>query len=211
MKLQFNGAKVRQPPRPLCLVLSSPSGGGKTTLCERLLEEFPALVYSISCTTRPPRPGEVDGKHYYFLTEPEFQRRVAAGFFLEYARVHEHWYGTPRQCIEDALQAGRDVILAIDVQGAERIRDLIAGSAAAILKQAFVDIFIVPPSLAALKQRLAERGQDTEETMALRLANAEKELACRNRYKHVIVNDRLDEAYARLKAVIRAEHERAVK
>lgn len=167
------------------------------------------MVYSISCTTRSPRPGEVEGKNYYFLNEPEFKRRVAAGFFLEYARVHEHWYGTPRQPIEDALRAGRDVVLAIDVQGTERIRSLIKGPASAILKQAFVDIFIVPPSIAALKQRLAGRGQDTEETIALRLANAEKELACRDRYQHVIVNDRLDQAYDRLKAVIRAEHERA--
>ncbi len=203
-----DGAQVRRPPRPLCLVLSSPSGGGKTTLCERLLAEFPAMVYSISCTTRPPRPGEVEGKHYFFLTEPEFQRRVAAGFFLEQARVHEHWYGTPRQRVEEALRAGQDVVLAIDVQGADRIRTLIAGSASAILKRALVDIFIVPPSLAALERRLAGRGQDTAETMALRLANAEKELACRDRYQHVIVNDRLDAAYERLKAVIRAEHER---
>ena len=108
--------------RPLCIVLSSPSGGGKTTLCSRLLVEFPAMVYSISCTTRPPRPGEKDGEHYYFLTEPEFKRQAEAGVFLEYAQVHDHWYGTPQQRIEQALRDGRDVLLDIDVQGAGRIR-----------------------------------------------------------------------------------------
>lgn len=206
----FGGAKVRHLFRPLCIVISSPSGGGKTTLCSRLLREFPSMVYSISCTTRAPRPGEVEGKNYYFLTEPEFKRRVKAGDFLEYARVHDHWYGTPKQLIEKALNEGRDALLVIDVQGAERIRALISGSASDILKTALVDIFVVPPNINALRQRLAGRGQDTEETIALRLANAEKEMACRDRYKYVIINDRLDDAYERLKNIIQAEHARVV-
>jgi guanylate kinase len=203
------GKMVRDLSHPLCIVLSSPSGGGKTTLCARLLGEFPAMMYSISCTTRAPRPGEVEGNNYYFLAEPEFKRRVKAGFFLEYARVHEHWYGTPKEPIETALKAGRDVLLAIDVQGAERIRSLISGSASDILKASFVDVFIVPPSLDVLKRRLEGRGQDTAETIATRLAGAEKELACIDQFKHVLVNERLDAAYDRLRAIIKAEHERA--
>jgi len=197
--------------RPLCIVLSSPSGGGKTTLCSRLLGEFPAMVYSISCTTRPPRSGEKDGEHYYFLTELEFKRQADAGDFLEYAQVHDHWYGTPKQRIEQALHEGRDVLLDIDVQGAERIRTLISGSASDILKTAFVDVFIAPPSLQALKQRLEGRSQDTDETIRRRLANAEQEMACRNRYQYVIINDRLDEAYDRLRAIVRTERCRVVK
>ncbi len=195
--------------RPLCIVLSSPSGGGKTTLCERLIEDNPLIVYSISCTTRAPRPGETDGQSYYFVTEPEFKSRIAAGYFLEYARVHDHWYGTPKQRIEDALQAGRDVLLAIDVQGAERIRALIADAGSDILKRAFVDIFLVPPSLAVLQQRLEGRGQDTPASIRRRLAVAEQELACRDRYRYVVVNDRLDDAYQRLLSIIRDEHGRA--
>jgi len=168
------------------------------------------MVYSISCTTRAPRPGEVEGENYYFLAEPEFQRRVKAGDFIEYAQVHAHWYGTPKQRIEKALNEGRDALLAIDVQGAERIRTLISGPVSDILKTALVDIFVVPPSINVLQQRLDGRGQDTEETIALRLANAEKEMACRDRYKYVIVNDRLDDAFERLKVIIEAEHRRVV-
>jgi len=196
--------------RPLCIVLSSPSGGGKTTLCSRLLVEFPAMVYSISCTTRPPRPGEKDGEHYYFLTEPEFKRQAEAGVFLEYAQVHDHWYGTPQQRIEQALRDERDVLLDIDVQGAGRIRTLISGSAADIIKTALVDVFIVPPSLPALKQRLEGRGQDTDATIQRRLANAEQEIAGRNRYQYVIINDCLDEAYDQLRNIVRTEHCRVV-
>jgi guanylate kinase len=204
------GANVRRSPRPLCLVLSAPSGGGKTTLRDWVLKEYPEMVYSISCTTRAPRPGERDGHDYFFLTEPEFQRRSAAGFFLEYARVHDHWYGTPKKLIEDALQAGRDVLLDIDVQGTDRIRALIAAGGSDILRQAFLDIFVVPPSLAVLRQRLEGRGQDTAETIRLRLANAEQELACRDRYQYVIVNDRLADARWRLKAIIETEHGRCL-
>lgn len=200
------------PSRPLCIVLSSPSGGGKTTLCSLLLAEFPATVYSVSCTTRPPRRGETEGRHYFFLAEPEFRRRIGEGFFLEYARVHGHWYGTPRRRIEQALLAGRDALLAIDVQGAERIRASIAAPAADrtanLLQKAFVDIFIAPPSVETLRQRLQARGQDEPGVIRRRLLNAEREMACRDRYSHVIINDRLEDAYARLKAIILAERAR---
>ena len=164
------------------------------------------MAYSVSCTTRAPRPGEVDGKHYFFLPEQEFRKRIEAGFFLEYAQVHGHWYGTPLHPIEQSLEAGKDVILAIDVQGAGRIRTLISGAALAILKMAFVDVFIIPPSIKVLKQRLEGRGQDAEETIRRRLADSEQELACWQGYRYAIVNDKLDEAYARLRAIIEAEH-----
>lgn len=208
-KTNAGGAEVRHCCRPLCIVLSSPSGGGKTTLCGMLLREYPAMVYSISCTTRAPRPGETEGQSYFFLSEPEFRRRIAAGYFLEYALVHEHWYGTPKQRLEDALRAGRDVLLAIDVQGAERIRSAMAEPGMDLVRRAFVDIFIVPPSLEALRRRMEERGQDAEETIRQRLAGAERELACRDRYRHVIVNDRLEEAFRRLASIVRDEHGRA--
>ena len=192
--------------RSLCVVISAPSGAGKTTLCERLLKEFPAMTYSVSCTTRSSRECEVDGRDYVFLTEPEFQRRMEAGDFLEYARVHGHWYGTRRHDVEKTLAAGRDVLMDIDVKGAECIRKLISDSPGSMLQKAFLDVFIVPPDMETLKIRLQRRGQDPEEDIRCRLKNAEREMECWKDYQYVIVNDRLDEAYDRLRSVIRAEH-----
>ncbi len=163
------------------------------------------MVSSVSCTTRAPREGEREGRSYYFVAEPEFQRRAVAGFFLEYARVHGHWYGTPRQPIEAALRAGRHVLLAIDVQGVERIRALIARGGAGILSGSFVDVFVMPPSLDELRRRLAGRGQDEPASMERRLAAAQREMDCRDRYRYVVVNDRLEDAVRRLKAIIEAE------
>ena len=194
--------------RPLCVILSAPSGAGKTTLGARLLREFPEMLASISCTTRRRRPGEKDGRDYHFLTAAEFRRRIKTGFFLEHARVHGCCYGTPRAPIEQALAAGRDALLIIDVQGARRIRSLLARTPAAILKQALVDIFILPPDLTTLHKRLEGRGQDTAATIRRRLAKAAQEMSCWKQYRYLIINDRLDEAYARLRAIILAEHSR---
>lgn len=197
--------------RALLLVISAPSGAGKTTLCKRLLAEFKQMRRCVTCTTRPLRPGEVKGQDYIFLSPQEFRRRVVTGFFLEHARVHGHYYGTPRQPVEKALAAGRDLLLAIDVQGAAQIRRLIARRGNVMLKHALVDVFVAPPDLAVLKQRLKKRGQDDRATIRLRLKNAAREMAGARDYSYRIVNDRLAEALARLKAIVLAEHCRVLK
>lgn len=194
------------PSRALCVVVSAPSGGGKTTLCERLLAEFPDMAYSVSCTTRQMREGEVDGEDYVFLEEPEFLRGVETGEFLEYANVHGHWYGTRRRDVEDALAAGRDVLMDIDVQGAANIRKAIAGSSRSLLRKALVDVFIMPPDIAALEARLRKRGKDGDGVIENRLKNAVREMEQWKEYRYAIVNDRLEEAFDRLRSIIVAEH-----
>ncbi|MCX6993741.1 MAG: guanylate kinase [Kiritimatiellaeota bacterium] len=191
--------------RPLLLVVSAPSGAGKTTLCARLLEAFPAMVRSVSCTTRAPRPGEVNGRDYVFLDAVEFRRRITAGAFLEHAQVHGAWYGTPREPVEQALRAGRDVLLIVDVQGAERIRQLLAPSSGGDLRRAFVDVFIMPPDSATLRRRLVARGHDDAAAIERRLKNAGGEMAGASRYQYRIVNDCLEDAVARLRAIVLEE------
>lgn len=196
--------------RPLLLVVSAPSGAGKTTIAARLLEEFPAMVRSVSCTTRAPRPGEVNGRDYVFVDAVEFQRRVAAGAFLEYARVHGSSYGTPREPVEKALRAGCDVLLIIDVQGAARIRQLLAPpaageSAAGDLQHALVDVFIMPPDSATLRRRLVTRGQDDAAEIERRMKNAGAEMAGASRFQYRIVNDHLEDAVARLRDIVLKE------
>ena len=164
------------------------------------------MAYSVSCTTRSVREGEKDGKDYFFLDESEFQQKVKAGDFLEYARVHGYWYGTLRKDVEDALDLGRDVLMDIDVQGAERVRELVKRSSGSLLQKAFVDVFIVPPSMDVLKSRLEKRGLDAEKDIRRRLKNAEREMRCWKDYQYLIVNDLLDEAYDRLRSIIHAEH-----
>jgi guanylate kinase len=191
--------------RPLLLVVSAPSGAGKTTLCDRLLTECPGMVYSISCTTRAPRGSEVDGQDYHFLSETEFGRRVAAGDFLEHAAVHGHRYGTLRQAVLDALAAGRDVLMDIDVQGAAQIRRAaLAGDGP--LKRAYVDVFVAPPSIEALRERLSKRSEDAPAVIDQRVQNARGELECWRDYGYLVVNDQLDEAYRQLRAIVSAEH-----
>ena len=193
--------------RPLLLVVSAPSGAGKSTLCRRLLADFPdQIVFSVSCTTRPPRPGEVDGKDYRFLSEEEFERLIREGAFLEYARVHGNLYGTPADSVLAALREGRHVLLDIDVQGAEQIRASVARRPPDDpLRRGFLDIFILPPSIEELERRLRGRGTDSEEVIRRRLENAAGEMKMADRYRYRIVNDDLDEAYARLVGIIRKE------
>ncbi len=181
----------------ILLVLSAPSGGGKTTILKKVMAGLPGLVFSVSHTTRQPRPGEEDGRDYYFVSRREFESirdRQPSGF-LEWAEVHGNLYGTSRAAVEQRLGAGRDVVLDIDVQGAAQIR-----------KSADpVAVFIAPPSLAELEARLRGRGTEDEQTLALRLENAKQELAAMDRYDYLIVNDRLAEAVESLRSIIIAE------
>lgn len=191
--------------RPLLLVISAPSGAGKTTLCHKLLDDFDNMVRSVTCTTRPKRGREVDGKDYYFVTETEFAMRLKQDAFLEHAVVHGRHYGTLRQEVEGALKAGKDVLLAIDVQGANQIRSQAAADKKHLLGRSFVDIFIVPPSIRVLEERLTGRNEDSEDEIKRRLAVAKKEMKCAGDYMHCVVNDDLDKALEELKAVIAAE------
>ncbi len=174
----------------LPLVICAPSGSGKTTLIKRLQEEF-SLPFSVSCTTRPPRQGEVDGKDYYFVSQETFEQKIAAGELLEYAKVHNNYYGTLKSTIEQTLRQGQDLIFDIDVQGAAQL-------SVALAKAKFV--FIFPPSHEILKQRLITRGTDTEETIKLRLKNAKLEIQSSNWFDAWIVNDDLDLAYDALRS-----------
>ncbi|HDO29805.1 MAG TPA: guanylate kinase [Desulfobacteraceae bacterium] len=183
--------------RGILLVLSAPSGGGKTTFLKKVMAGLPGLVFSVSHTTRKPRPGEQDGRDYYFVSRQEFESirdRHPSGF-LEWAEVHGNLYGTSRAAVEQRLGGGRDVILDIDVQGAAQIRQSADP----------VTVFIAPPSLAELEARLRGRGTENEQTLALRLENAKQELAAMDLYDYLVVNDRLDEAVESLRSIIIAE------
>ena len=183
----------------MILVISAPSGTGKSTLIRRLTGEFKAFAFSVSCTTRAPRPGEMDGREYHFLTREEFERRREAGFFAEWAEVHGNFYGTPRKATEELLLAGRDVIFDIDVQGARQLK--------ANMGQGCY-VFIFPPSREALELRLTGRGTDSPETIARRLAGAQHEIADSHWFGHWIINDDLALAYDQLRAVYLAEKTR---
>ena len=210
-RLETDVSALAPTARVLLLVVSAPSGAGKTTLCDMLRREFPTIAYSVSCTTRAPRPGEADGEHYHFLTDEEFLRRVRAGEFLEHAVVHGYNYGTLRRHVADGLSAGRDVLMDIDVQGAAQIRGRVRrADADPALRRAFVDVFVAPPSLAELERRLVARGSDRREGIDTRLRNARREMAGMGDYRYLVINDRLEDAYDRLRAVFQAEHCRIV-
>ena len=174
-------------------VITGPSGVGKGTLIRRLLERMPELELSVSATTRPPRPGERDGVDYHFRSEEEFDQMIGEGRLLEHATYSGHRYGTPRSEVEPRLAAGRSVVLEIEVQGARQIREAMPEA---------VQVFIAPPSPGALRERLEGRGTDPPEAIARRLAAAEKELAARSEFSHVIVNDDLDRAANELVALV---------
>jgi guanylate kinase len=178
------------------IVLSAPSGAGKTTIARRLLAERPDCGYSVSCTTRAPRDGEVDGVDYHFLSLDEFARRRAAGEFAESADVHGMPYGTLRSEVEKVLKAGRHVIMDIDVQGAAQFSRAFPQSAL---------VFIIPPSIDVLVDRLNRRGSEDRTSLLTRLRDAQKELHEIGRYHYVVVNDDLDRAVARVSAIIDAE------
>ncbi len=178
-------------------VVSSPSGGGKTTIVGVLLGQARGLVRSVSATTRPPRAGERHGSHYRFVSERQFQRLRRTGQLLEWAPVHGAHYGTPRAPVERILAGGCDVVLSIDVQGARQIRRRFGARA--------VLIFLLPPSLAVLRQRLMRRRTEPLAIIRKRLASAKRELACVGWYDYAVVNDRVAKAVAQVRAIVEAE------
>ncbi|MBQ3315083.1 MAG: guanylate kinase [Kiritimatiellae bacterium] len=185
--------------KPLFIVISAPSGCGKTTLIDMLLQEYSDIVYSISCTTRAPRGEEEDGVDYHFKTVERFEELIAEDAFIEHARVHGNYYGTLREPIESALREGCSVILDIDVQGAAKVREFVrALPDSDPMKAGYVDIFILPPSMEELRSRLVGRGTDSPEAVERRLANAEGEIARAGEYMFRVTNDDLGMAYRRL-------------
>jgi guanylate kinase len=183
--------------RGLMLLISSPSGAGKTSLSRRLVADHAEMELSISATTRAPRPGEEHGREYVFVDRAEFDRMAQGGEFLEWANVHEHRYGSPRAPIMAALEAGKDVLFDIDWQGAQQIADQAPGDA--------VRVFILPPSMAELSRRLHARAQDHEDVIQRRLGRAYDEIAQWGQYDYVILNEDYDRAYADLAHIYHAE------
>ncbi|MBI2236203.1 MAG: guanylate kinase [Magnetospirillum sp.] len=183
--------------RGLMLVLSSPSGAGKTTISRALLERDGHITMSVSATTRPPRPGETDGRDYHFLDVPRFQSMVAAGEFLEHARVFDNYYGTPTAPVESALASGRDVLFDIDWQGTQQMAEN--------ARDDLVAIFILPPSVAELERRLRSRAQDADEVVRKRMAKAGDEMSHWREYDYIIVNTDVDRSVAAVEAILAAE------
>jgi guanylate kinase len=185
--------------KPLFIVVSAPSGCGKSTLIDMLLQEYNDIVYSISCTTRPPRGEEEDGLDYHFLSKERFETLVSENAFIEYACVHDNYYGTLKSPIEEVLREGNSMILDIDVQGAERVREYVRQLPNNDpLKIGYVDIFIMPPSLEELRNRLVNRGTDSQQVIEKRLAAAQGEIDRAGEYMYKVTNDDLAIAYKRL-------------
>lgn len=184
----------------ILLVVSGPSGSGKTTLC-RLLTDSGEVRYSISCTTRPPRPGEKNGKDYHFLSKEDFFHRLEAGDFLEHAVVHGNLYGSLKSEVISHLKAGTDVVMDIDVQGAEQVRDCPDTD----IQRAFVDLFVLPPSEEILLKRLSDRGTDSAKVIALRMRNALEEMRHWRKYGYRLVSSSVEQDFAEGMALITAE------
>jgi guanylate kinase len=185
--------------RGILFVVSSPSGGGKGTLIQRVLKKVSNLSYSVSFTTRGPRSGEVDGREYFFVTPEKFEQMIAANEFLEWAHVHSKMYGTARQQVYREISEGRDIILEVDVQGAASVRELTEDA---------VSIFILPPSFKVLRERLKARGTDSPEELELRLRNAPTELRDYAAFQYVIINDDVERAAEQMAAIVYAERAR---
>lgn len=187
--------------RGLLLILSSPSGAGKSTLAKMLMQWDPTIRFSVSATTRNPRPGEVDGRDYFFKSHAEFEAMVATGQMLEHAEVFGNFYGSPRGPVEDAMNAGRDTLFDIDWQGGQQIRNSALG-------RDVVSVFILPPSIAELDGRLRARAQDSDEVIAGRMAKSQAEISHWAEYDYVLVNDDLDCTFDDLLIVLQAERMR---
>lgn len=186
--------------RGLMLVLSSPSGAGKTTISRRLLDQDDGIVMSVSATTRPPRPGERDGVDYFFVDPLEFNLMVNRDELLEHAKVFDHYYGTPVEPVESALSTGRDVLFDIDWQGTQQL--------AQRARDDLVSVFVLPPSTADLEQRLKSRAQDSDDVVAKRMAKAADEISHWAEYDYIVVNDDVDACLAKVRAILVAERAR---
>ena len=184
----------------ILFVVSAPSGAGKTTLCDAL-RQTPDFVYSVSCTTRAPRAGEIEGEDYHFLAEDDFLRRVAAGEFLEYAQVHGQYYGTLRDPIRNDLENGIDVLIDVDTQGAAAIRNYNEP----FIRHSLCDVFIMPPDLDELRRRLTKRGTETEAQIELRLTNAAEEMALWREYRYTIISKSMEEDLLKFRHIMGAE------
>jgi guanylate kinase len=183
----------------MLVIVSSPSGGGKGTLIRRVLKTVPNVGYSVSLTTRAAREGEINGRDYFFISEERFREMIARGEFLEWAHVHAHLYGTGRVQVERELKERHDIILEIDVQGAESVRRVVPGA---------VGVFILPPSFEILRERLVARGSERAPELSLRLKNSRSEVARYREFDYVIINDDAESAAAQLAAVVYAERAR---
>ena len=184
----------------ILFVISAPSGAGKTTLCTALRQK-PDFVWSVSCTTRAPRTGEINGEDYHFLSREEFARRLQTGEFLEYAEVHGNHYGTLKAPVLENLKNGIDVLLDIDTHGVDNIR----ACGDPIILQALADVFIMPPDLEELRRRLMRRGTETEEQVEIRMSNAAREMECWRDYRYTIISGSMEENIEKFRAVMRAE------
>jgi guanylate kinase len=183
--------------RGILFIVSSPSGAGKSTISRMLLKQEPGLEMSVSATTRPPRPGEVDGRDYHFVSLARFKDMVGDNEFLEWAHVFDHRYGTPREPVERALAEGRDVLFDVDWQGAQQLYQQVGGDV--------VRVFIFPPSLPELERRLRDRGTDSEEVIASRMARAAAEISHWDGYDYVLVNDDVQRCFEDVRTILRAE------
>jgi guanylate kinase len=182
--------------KPVVYIISAPSGSGKSTLVNEILKSVTDLEFSISYTTRPPRGSEVDGRQYYFICRPEFEQMIREDKFLEHAEVFGNYYGTARRFLEDAEQNGRDLLLDIDVQGAEQIQRKLPDA---------TSIFILPPNRKTLEERLRKRSEDREDVIQRRLLTATREIENYQRYNYILVNDQLDESINSLRSIVRGE------
>lgn len=192
---------------PLLVIVSAPSGGGKTTLCNQLLAARPEMTRAITCTTRPPRAGEQDGVDYYFLDAGSFLKRVQAGNFLEHATVYGHSYGTLKSEVLGKLRVGKDVLLNVDVQGAAAIR--LRAQEDAELQRALVSVFLTPPSLVVLEERLRRRGTDAPTVIQKRLSVARQEIAQWKNFDYLLVSQSVTEDLRRMQAIVEAEKMKA--
>ena len=184
----------------ILFVVSAPSGAGKTTLCDAL-RQTPDFVYSVSCTTRPPRAGEIEGEDYQFISEPDFLARVRAGEFLEHAKVHEHYYGTLRKPLVANLQNGVDVLIDVDIQGAAAIRAFDDPT----IRAALCDVFIMPPDLDELRRRLTKRGSETPQQIESRIVTAAREMELWRDYRYTIISKSMEEDLQKFRHIMGAE------
>jgi guanylate kinase len=208
MKVESRESRVESPIRsatvgPLLVLVSAPSGAGKTTLCQQLLAARPEMARAITCTTRDPRPGEAEGVDYYFLDAESFLKRVQAGNFLEHATVYGHSYGTLKSEVLGKLRQGKDVLLNVDVQGAATIRERTRDDPE--LRQALVSVFLTPPSMATLEARLRKRGTDSPAVIQKRMSVARQEIAQWRNFDYLLISDSVSEDLRRMLAILESE------